>query len=67
MEPTSDHIRQTDASRATSIIARSLFKEMRQQGYTSEQIIGVSSELLNLVSANIREDSADLEELRAAE
>ncbi len=40
--------------RALSILARSLFRQMREQGYSSEQIVGLSSELLALVSSDLR-------------
>lgn len=43
-------------TRGLSILARSLFREMREQGYSPDQIIGLSSELLELVSADLRED-----------
>ena len=39
-----------------SILARSIFRQMRLQGYTPNQIIGLSSELLQLVSHDIRGD-----------
>ncbi|MCB9566333.1 MAG: hypothetical protein H6710_03810 [Myxococcales bacterium] len=44
--------------RALSILARSLFRQMREQGYSAEQIIGLSSELLDLVSKDIRTSNA---------
>ena len=44
-----------DNRRALSILARSLFRQMREQGYTPEQIIGLSSELLELVSHDLRQ------------
>jgi hypothetical protein len=44
--------------RAVSILARSLFRQMREQGYTPEQIIGLSSELIELVSADLRTERA---------
>lgn len=40
--------------RAVSILARTLFRQMREQGYTPEQIIGLSSELIELVSHDLR-------------
>ncbi|MBX7083213.1 MAG: hypothetical protein K1X88_28660 [Nannocystaceae bacterium] len=40
--------------RAVGILARSLFRQMRHQGYSPEQIITLSTELLQLV----REDLA---------
>jgi hypothetical protein len=44
-----------DNRRALNILARSLFRQMREQGYTPEQIIGLSSELLELVSHDLRQ------------
>ena len=44
--------------RAVSILARSLFRQMRDQGYTPEQIIALSSELIELVSADLRQERA---------
>ncbi|MCA9663199.1 MAG: hypothetical protein KC486_33005 [Myxococcales bacterium] len=51
--------------RALSILARSLFRQMRDQGYSTEQIIGLSSELLELVSKDLR--SGEESALAAAE
>lgn len=48
---TRDHSR-----RALSILARSLFRQMREQGYSPEQIIGLSSELIELVSHDLRQE-----------
>ncbi len=39
----------TDA-RGVSILARSLFRQMQEQGFTEDQIISLSSELIQLVS-----------------
>ncbi|MFV8756706.1 hypothetical protein ACNOYE_39685 [Nannocystaceae bacterium ST9] len=36
------------------VFARTLFRHLQEQGYTREQIIGVSSELLGLLSSDIR-------------
>jgi hypothetical protein len=44
--------------RALSILARSLFRQMREQGYSPEQIIGLSSELIELVSHDLRQERA---------
>lgn len=43
-------------ARGVNILARSLFRQMREQGYSAEQIIGLSSELIHLVSTDIRDD-----------
>lgn len=45
-----------DTRRAVSILARSLFRQMREQGYSPEQIIGLSSELIELVSHDLRHE-----------
>ena len=44
--------------RGVSILARSLFKEMRTQGYSPDQIVGLSSELIELVREDLRTELA---------
>jgi hypothetical protein len=44
--------------RAVGILARSLFRQMRDQGHSPEQIIALSSELIELVSADLRQERA---------
>jgi len=39
--------------KAINILARSLFRQMRDQGYSAEQIIGLSSALIELVRADL--------------
>ena len=41
--------------KATQILARSLFKELRGNGYSSNQILGLTTELIDLVTQNLRE------------
>ena len=41
-------------TRRVPVLARTLFRHMQDQGYTPEQIIGVSTELLGLVSTELR-------------
>ena len=48
---------QTD-SKAVTILARSLFRQMQDQGYSPDQIIGLSSELLELVSSDLQKAAA---------
>lgn len=43
----------TDA-KGVHILARSLFRQMRQQGYTKEQIIGLSTALIELVNEDLQ-------------
>ncbi|MBK8265889.1 MAG: hypothetical protein IPK80_31740 [Nannocystis sp.] len=53
--------------RALSILARSLFRQMREQGYSTEQIVGLSSELLSLVSSDLKAANPRGATLEAAE
>jgi hypothetical protein len=43
--------------RAAKILARSLFKELTQNGLTQEQVLAVSSELIALVTEHLKETS----------
>lgn len=56
-----------DNRRALSILARSLFRQMREQGYSPEQIVALSSELLELVSHDLRQVRAATDARWAAE
>ncbi len=47
----------TDA-KAVTILARSLFRQMQDQGYSSDQIIGLSSELVELVTGDLQKAAA---------
>ena len=40
--------------RRVPVFARTVFRHLQDQGYTREQIIGVSAELLSLVSTEIK-------------
>ncbi len=44
-------------SKGVSILARSLFRNMTDQGYSQEQIIGLSTELIQLVHEDLRRTS----------
>lgn len=49
--------------RGVNIMARTLFRQMKEQGYSQDQIIGLSSELLQLVHHEVTEQAV----LEAAE
>ncbi len=66
MIPPADRARE-DSRRALSILARSLFRQMRENGYTPEQIVALSSELLELVSHDLRQVRAEADARWAAE
>lgn len=46
-----------DHGRAVKILAKSIYKELRQNGYTRNEIVAFSTELLGLVTTEIK--SAD--------
>ena len=56
MQATLRNINKPDSERGISILARSLVKEMKEQGYSPDQIITLSSELLHHVSSGMRAD-----------
>lgn len=41
--------------RATKILARTFFNQLRASGYTSNQIISVAAELIDLVTCELRD------------
>ena len=40
--------------KGTQILAKSLFKELRGSGYTANQILALSTELIDLVTRDLR-------------
>ena len=56
MTPSTDT--RDNSRRALSILARSLFRQMRDQGYSPEQVIALSSELIDLVASDLRQEKA---------
>jgi hypothetical protein len=44
--------------KGTRILARTFFNQLRESGYTSNQVIGVATELLELVTENLKESKA---------
>ncbi|XXF75698.1 hypothetical protein P2318_21870 [Myxococcaceae bacterium GXIMD 01537] len=41
--------------KGTRILARTFFNQLRESGYTPHQIIGVATELLELVTENLKD------------
>lgn len=41
--------------KGSRILARTFFNQLRESGYTPHQIIGVATELLELVTENLKE------------
>jgi hypothetical protein len=44
--------------KGTQILAKTLFKELRGSGYTPNQILGLSTELIDLVTKDLKADQA---------
>ena len=42
--------------KGTKILARTFFNQLRSSGYTPTQVIGVATELIDLVTTNLREE-----------
>jgi len=51
-------------SKGTRILAKSLFKELRGNGYSANQILSLSTELIDLVTQDLRDASAQAQESR---
>lgn len=49
-----DHTPPTLDTRRVPVFARTLFRHLQDQGYTREQIIGLSTELLSLLSTDMK-------------
>jgi hypothetical protein len=45
-------------NKGTKILAKSLFKELRSNGYSANQILSLSTELIDLVTEDLREEHA---------
>ena len=58
MELATDNRSTVMDGKGVSILARSLFRQMRQQGYSTDQIIGLSSELIELVREDLQRELA---------
>ena len=43
--------------RALKILSKSIYKELRQNGYEPKQIVALATELVSLVTSDIKEDS----------
>ncbi len=49
-------------AKGTKILAKSLFKELRGNGYSANQILSLSTELIDLVTQDLRDASAQAAE-----
>ena len=53
-------------AKGTKILAKSLFKELRTSGYTANQILGLSTELIDLVTQGLKDEHAQAAAAQAA-
>ncbi|HWB74181.1 MAG TPA: hypothetical protein VG755_04480 [Nannocystaceae bacterium] len=60
MHPETSRDARTD-TKGLGILARSIFRQMRAQGYSPEQIVGLSAELIQLVREDLAESIAQAE------
>ena len=49
-----DRTHSSQDARRVPVFTRTLYRHLQDQGYTREQIIGVSTELLSLLSSDIK-------------
>ena len=45
-------------AKGTKILAKSLFKELRENGYSTKQILSLSTELIDLVTQDLKAGEA---------
>lgn len=45
-------------AKGSKILARTFFQQLRAAGYTPNQIIGVATELIDLVTVDLKENAA---------
>ena len=45
-----------ERDKAVKILAKSIFRELKMNGYETRQIVALSSELLGLVTSNMKTD-----------
>lgn len=43
--------------RALKILSKSIYRELRQNGYEPKQIVALATEIISLVTTDIKEDS----------
>jgi hypothetical protein len=48
-----------ERDKAVKILAKSIFRELKMNGYEPRQIVALSSELLGLVTSSIKPDAGD--------
>jgi hypothetical protein len=57
IERDSPGARRAEKEKAVKIIAKSIFRELKSNGYEAREIVALSTELLELLSTEIKSDS----------
>lgn len=47
-------------AKGTKILAKSLFRELRDNGYSTKQILSLSTELIDLVTQDLKAESVEV-------
>jgi len=53
-------------NKGTKILAKSLFKELRANGYSANQVLSLSTELIDLITQDLRDEHAQAAAAQAA-
>jgi hypothetical protein len=56
-----------EAAKGTKILAKSFFKELRENGYDCNQILAISTELIDLVTRDLKGEEVDMAQPVAAD
>ena len=56
-EPSTNQVSMSGEPRALRILAKSVFRELKTTGYSRSDIVSFATEMLSLVSSDIREES----------
>jgi hypothetical protein len=56
-DPKLDAKATAEREKALKILAKSIFKELKSQGYETKQIVGLATELLSQVTEDLHTDS----------
>lgn len=54
------------SERSAKILAKSFYRQLRENGYSHNQVVSMASELISLVTEEIRERPAGASETRTA-
>lgn len=58
-QPIASAVTQQQGPRALRILAKSVFRELKSSGYSRSDIVAFATEMLSLVSTDLREDGRE--------